>query len=218
MTIDALCNNAKSLINCVYCYGAKYEVVNEQNIKKWASNSPSIYTVDYINKCRGKVGKMGIDCSGLICHAAQIPHIGSYDMHKNWNHVPIKQVKKGMVVWKEGHVALVLKVMIGGFKVIEAKGINFDVQINTYNFNDFKIGLKIPTVEYNVYEGWVKIGDNWRYYDDNFNYFKNCIKRIKWTGGQDYFCFDKDGYMCKDICICTIDENGCVKGVGKIEL
>lgn len=225
MTVKEVCLNAQRLKEqCVYVYGAKYEVVTEALIQRLSKENPSVYNDSYISKCRKKIGKIGIDCSGLVCKASGLNHIGSYNMKENW-----KQLDKpccGAAAWKPGHIAIVTSVTEGGNKigVIEAKGVDYDCQYNIYNVDHFKCYLAIPSIQYveekeenTNQEGWEQDDKGqWRYKDNEGNYYKNRIVRIKWDKGQrqDYFSFDHNGIMMySTVILCKVDENGCIVDV-----
>lgn len=147
--IDSYKNNK----NLVYAYGAKYEIITEANIEKWKKMSPSIYTISYINKLRKDIGKIGIDCSGLVCKCLNINHIGSYQFYERYDKVKFENCKKGYLAWKKGHIGIITDIdkINKKIKVFEAKGIDYDIQEVWYNFKDFTIGL-IPPVFFEVGE------------------------------------------------------------------
>lgn len=225
MTVkEFLLNSYNSINEYVYVYGAKGEVVTEGLIQRLAKENPSTYTQSYIDKCRKKIGKKGIDCSGLVCRAAGISSVGSYYMKDKWKSK--SKPECGLVAWKPGHVAVVYSVLESGSKigVVEAKGVDHDVEYNIYRVDSFKCFLVVPSVEYDVQEkettakeGWEQDNEGrWKYKDKQGYYYKDRIVRIKWDKGkrQDYFSFDKEGYLLTSTIIkCKVDANGCIVGV-----
>lgn len=222
MTVKEICINAERLKEqCVYVYGAKYQQITENLLQTLKQQNPKTYTDSYLNKCRKKIGKIGIDCSGLVCKAAGLSHIGSYQMNERWTKLDKPRV--GAAAWKQGHIALVYSVLESGKKVgvIEAKGVDYDCQYNIYDVGHFKSYLSIPSVVYDEKEEEVSDKKNWiqddkgrwQYKDDQANYYKDCIVKLKWDNDQreDYFCFDKDGYMISStVVLVKVDKNGCI--------
>lgn len=204
ITVNEAIRRAKKLVadDWNYVYGAKYNdnPITVKLINRLRAENSQVYTHNYYTKALTKVGKNAIDCSGLVCHCWGISDIGSWSIHylpnekpNSYASVSLKELIAGDAVWKSGHVGL----YIGNGKVIEARGIDYGVQITNLTDQLWKHGIrKKDFKEAYDYEnlGWNEDTKGWWYAYGHFKgeYYKNEIACIN---GK-YYAFDADGYMC----------------------
>lgn len=185
-----------------YVYGAKYSdnPITAKRINQLRVENSQVFTNSYYSKAISKVGLNCIDCSGLVCHCWGISDIGSWTIHylpneepAHYENVKLENLKPADAVWKSGHVGI----YIGDGKVIEARGINYGVQITNLTDQPWKHGVrKLDFKEAYDYEnlGWNEDTKGWWYAYGHFKgeYYKNQVVRID---GK-YYAFDADGYLC----------------------
>lgn len=153
---------AISKIGMPYFYGAKmvYGALTEAFMKQMHTSYPSIVTNSYMTKARGKgqVGKINVDCSGLIGGYRKV-NIGSAQLYQQaYTRMPISKVNDfaiGTVLWKSGHVG----VYIGDGYVVEAKGINYGVIKSKVASTKWVYGLTFSDISYDYN---VKVPGTWR--------------------------------------------------------
>lgn len=130
----------------VYIYGGKFTKITQQFINSMAKTYPAIYTQTYIKKCKNNIGKIGVDCSGLVCKLAGLNEMNSTMMKNTFE--GSTEPFLGAIAWKQGHVAIVVNVNGSTIKVLEAKGIDYGVLFSNYDKSYFTKYLKAPTVNY----------------------------------------------------------------------
>lgn len=115
----------------VYVYGYKGAKVTRDAVNLLAKQYPSVYTSSIKSMALKKIGKMGIDCSGFVCKAAGISHIGSTQIKSSASKLyPVSDkshVKNGMFIWRQGHVGLIKVDSKGNKYILEAKGTAYDL-------------------------------------------------------------------------------------------
>lgn len=132
MKASDVVKNAKKMIanNYVYVYGYKGSRVTKDKVEALARQYPSVFTPSIKKMALAKVGKMGIDCSGFVCDAAGIPHIGSTQIKdsatKTYPVSDTKHIKNGMFIWRQGHIGLIEVDSKGNKYIHEAKGTAYD--------------------------------------------------------------------------------------------
>lgn len=147
MTGSEIVKRAYDLQGYVYWYGGKMQKCTERLAKTMRVLYPSVWTSAYYAKAMKDVaaGKSCADCSALVCHAYNIPMIGSYQIrakYKTWTGKP----KPGMIGWKKGHVGII-KDKKG--HLIEMRGIDYDFQDTRYRSTaGCKTLLYDPNVDY----------------------------------------------------------------------
>lgn len=202
MTATEIIENAKKYLSYKYLYGYKGETITKEQNAQLTKLYPRIWgqTIYKTNSTLWANGKnKAIDCSGLVCRAAGIPDLGSYQMEEHWKST--KEEQPGAVLWREGHVALIIKPGL----LIEASGIKTGVRVRTYSLGEFVKILLIPNVDYATQQdGWLSDGVGWHYVK-NGQYLKDGYYKLKWSGGTNLFYMDANGY-----CIIT-DSNGVIK-------
>lgn len=130
----------------VYVYGGKFTLITEKFIQNMKKMYPSVYTENYCEKCRNYIGRIGVDCSGLVCHLAELKMMNSSMMEKEFKSK--QEPFLGSVAWRSGHVGIVVGIDGNYVEVLEAKGIDYGIVINTYHKNKFNKYLELPTVDY----------------------------------------------------------------------
>lgn len=193
MTGREILERAFTFKDYVYWYGGKGQLCTEQLLNQLAKQNPGIYTESYKKKARKDImnGKKCIDCSGLICEAYGISHIGSSQIKDEFITCDINKALPGYVVWRPGHVGI----LIDEGHTIEAKGIDYDVSVFDFRPKDWKLSLFLPNVEYErtYSKGWHTddVGRWYAYGEYTGCYYKNCLKKID---GMWYY-FNSDGYV-----------------------
>lgn len=144
-----------SKVGTPYFYGSKMKVLTETFMQQMHKQYPSTVTNSYMNKARkkGQVGKICVDCSGLI-GAYRQKQIGSAQLYQTaYTRLPVNEHEhwaNGVVCWREGHVGVFCRID-GAEKVIEAKGINYGTVVSDFVPSKWTCGLTFSDMEY-VYE------------------------------------------------------------------
>ena len=137
---------AKSKLGTPYVYGAKGQMLTQaeyNRLKKaygnfvWDSDS-------------NKIGKVCVDCSGLISWYTAIVK-GSSQFKTESEAQPISTIAKapiGAAVWFKGHIGI----YIGNGEVIEAKGSSFGVVQTKVSQGSWTHWFKLMDVEYIIEE------------------------------------------------------------------
>jgi hypothetical protein len=126
--------NAKKMIvdKWVYVYGYKNGKVTKDRVEQLAKMYPSVFVTSIKKLSLGKVGKMATDCSGFVCNAAGIPHIGSSQIYSSapskWGVSNLKHVNNAMFIWRSGHVALIEIDDKGNKWILEAQSTATDLK------------------------------------------------------------------------------------------
>lgn len=175
-TGQGLAEYAISKLGTPYFYGSKMDVLTEKKMAQMHSYYPSVVTKNYMEIARrqAQVGKINVDCSGLI-GAYRGRHIGSSQLYSTAKRrMPMASLKDfaiGTVLWKSGHVG----VYIGDGYCVEAKGIRYGTVKtpvkNTawtcgltfadmaYSYDKTVIGTSKQNNPYNEPKTLVKLGD-----------------------------------------------------------
>lgn len=149
MTGKELAIYAKSKIGTPYFYGSKMDELTEYKMQWLHSHYPNVVTESYMNKARrkGQVGKINVDCSGLIS-AYTKKLLGSSQLYAQaYARMPISEWKKfadGVVLWKKGHVG----VYIGDGLVSEARGIDHGTIVSKIQSIKWQYGLTFSWMDY----------------------------------------------------------------------
>lgn len=138
-----------------YFYGAKIQdgVLTEGKMSTMHRLYPSVVTTSYIAKARrkGQVGKVNVDCSGLIGGYRQ-KNIGSYQLYATaYTRLPIASIKSfaiGTVLWKSGHVGVYIGMENGVPMCMEAKGINYGTIKSKVSATKWRYGLTFSDISY----------------------------------------------------------------------
>jgi hypothetical protein len=146
---------AQGRLGTPYFYGAKIPDGNltEAKMDLMHSMYPSTVTTNYIKKARsrGQVGKVNVDCSGLIAGYRQI-NKGSAQLYSTAKRrMPISQIKDfaiGTVLWKSGHVGVYIGIENGVPMCIEAKGIDHGTVKTKVSSTKWVYGLTFADMEY----------------------------------------------------------------------
>lgn len=147
MTGYDIVKKAMELKDDKYWYGAKHQTATKILALNLKHDNPGVWTDAYYNKALKDVsaGAMVCDCSGLVCYAYGIPHIGSAQIKEKFKEYSGKP-RPGMIAWKQGHVGII-KTCSG--KVIEMRGIDYDFQDTRYRKTAGLMTLLYdPSIEY----------------------------------------------------------------------
>ena len=147
---------AKKMINdgYVYVYGYKGSKITKNEVKKLAKLYPSVFTSYILSLALKKVGKVGIDCSGFVCKAAGISHIGSSQIYSSakekWSISDLSHIKNGCFIWRSGHVGLIEIDDNGQKWILEAQGTVYDLKRTKFEirYKAFTHYGYIPEVDY----------------------------------------------------------------------
>lgn len=132
-----------------YFYGAKMEPLTRDKMNRLHALYPNIVTDTYlvIAEQQSQIGKINVDCSGLI-GAFRGKQIGSSQLYSSaYKRLPISQVNdfaRGTVLWKQGHVG----VYIGDGMCVEAKGIRYGTVKTPVKNTKWLYGLTFGDMEY----------------------------------------------------------------------
>lgn len=130
---------AKRMISSgyVYGYGFKKQQVTETRINQLAKMYPSVYTTSIKSTMKTKIGKTAIDCSGFVCEAFGMSHMGSSQLKNKMAHLykvnDASKLRNGMIIWRNGHVGLIEVDSSGVAWVLEAKGTYYDLSRTKYS-------------------------------------------------------------------------------------
>lgn len=149
-----------------YFYGAKITDgrLTEGKMANMHNMYPKVVTNSYMAKARrkGQVGKVNVDCSGLIAGYRQI-NLGSAQLYqKAYTRMPIAQINDfapGVVLWKSGHVGVYIGKVNGVPMCIEAKGIDYGTVMTKVSATKWVYGLTFAEISY-VYDN--KIPGAWK--------------------------------------------------------
>ncbi len=156
LTGKRLVEHAKSKVGLPYFYGSKMTILTEAFMVQMHKAYPSIVTAKYMNKARDRkqVGKINVDCSGLISSYTN-KLLGSSQLYstakKRLSTADYKNWADGVICWRSGHVGVFFKEN-GKYYVVEAKGIDYGVVISTFNKSKWTCGLTFDWMEYDYKE------------------------------------------------------------------
>ena len=199
-----LVDYARSKVGTPYFYGSKMKPLTELFMAQMHRQYPSTVTNSYMNKARkkGQVGKICVDCSGLI-GAYRGKQIGSYQLYQTaYTRLPISEWKNfanGVVLWRQGHVGVFLWCENVAY-VVEAKGINYGVVISAFRESNWTCGLTFSDMEY-VYEVNLSGQSTWKqpnpYPVPTRTLYKGCkgddVKWLQFELNEAGFKLDIDG-------------------------
>lgn len=157
---------ARGRLGTPYFYGAKIPegVLTERKMSTMYAMYPKVVTTSYMAKARrkGQVGKVNVDCSGLIAGYRQL-NIGSYQLYQTaYTRMPIAKIDDfavGTVLWKSGHVGVYIGKVNGVPMCIEAKGINYGTVMSKVSSTKWMYGLTFKDMTY-TYE--TKVPGTWK--------------------------------------------------------
>lgn len=135
-----------------YFYGSKMEVLTESFMATMHTMYPSTVTDAYMQKARnkGNVGKVNVDCSGLI-GAFRGKQIGSSQLYQTaYARLSTKDYTKwadAVVCWRKGHVGVFSK-EDGKYFVYEAKGIDYGTVKSVFDASKWTCGLTFDDIDY----------------------------------------------------------------------
>lgn len=150
---QGLADYALAKLGTPYFYGAKMQVLTESYMATMHKNYPSMVTDNYIKKARNKglVGKICVDCSGLI-GAYRNKQIGSSQLYSSAKkRLPIANIKDfaiGTVLWKSGHVGVYIGKENNIPMCVEAKGIDYGVIKSKVADTKWSYGLLFDDLSY----------------------------------------------------------------------
>lgn len=166
LTGNGLSEYARVHLGTPYFYGAKIPEGNltEKKMTTMHAMYPKVVTNAYMAKARsrGQVGKVNVDCSGLIAGYRQL-NIGSYQLYQTaYMRMPITKINDfapGTVLWKSGHVGVYIGKVNGVPMCIEAKGINYGTVQTKVSSTKWVYGLTFKDMTYS-YE--TKVLGTWK--------------------------------------------------------
>lgn len=198
--VDDILKRTIELKDHAYWYGGKGQKASYELADKLRKMYPDTWDNEYYEKAKKDIeaGKYVGDCSYLVCHAYDIPQIGSYQIREKFNLWKGNPVT-GMILWKPGHVGIYYDGM-----VFELRGIDYDFSSTRwYKREEWNKVLYSKDVDYDSRRrtdivGWYKDGMKWWYrhskgYGPN-TYFHDCEFE---TDGIKYK-FDSEGYLVEE--------------------
>lgn len=132
-------SNAKKMMRdgVVYAYGFKYTKLTPYDVIAMAELYPKQYTNEKLKMTLAKVGKIGVDCSGFLCKAANIPFVSSTKIQQNaeefWSVHDTSHLQNGMYVWRDGHVGIIEIDNAGTAWILEARTVTKDLQRSKFS-------------------------------------------------------------------------------------
>lgn len=165
-TGNGLAEYARVHLGTPYFYGAKIPegALTERKMSTMHDMYPKVVTTSYMAKARrkGQVGKVNVDCSGLIAGYRQL-NIGSYQLYQTaYTRMQIANIDNfapGVVLWKSGHVGVYVGKVNGVPMCIEAKGINYGTVQAKVSATKWVYGLTFKEIGY-TYD--VKVPGTWK--------------------------------------------------------
>lgn len=165
-TGNGLAKYARVHLGTPYFYGVKIPegALTERKMSTMHAMYPKVVTTFYMAKARrkGQVGKVNVDCSGLIGGYRQL-NIGSYQLYQTaYTRMPIAKINDfapGVVLWKSGHVGVYIGKVNGVPMCIEAKGINYGTVMSKVSATKWVYGLTFKNMDY-TYD--VKVPGTWK--------------------------------------------------------
>lgn len=153
LTGQGMADYAISKIGTPYFYGSKMTVLTEAFMKQMHRQYPKTVTNLYMAKARLKkmVGKVCVDCSGLV-GGYRGKQIGSSQLYSSASkRIRISDINKmpiGTVLWKQGHVGILISFENGVPMCVEARGINYGVVKTKVSATKWTYGLLFSDIEY----------------------------------------------------------------------
>lgn len=145
MTGSALVDFARSKIGTAYVYGMKGTVMTQANFN-YLRNT---YEKMVLATDRHKIGKVCVDCSGLISWACGVALGSSQWMNRATVKKPISTIAKapiGALVWRQGHIGVYSGVKNGVPYYIAADGSAYGVREVPISKNSFTHWLLVHSV------------------------------------------------------------------------
>lgn len=156
LTGKGLAEYAAGKVGTPYFYGAKMEILTNSLMATMHRLYPGTVTDSYMSKAkiRGQVGRINVDCSGLI-GAYRGKQIGSSQLYQTaYTRLSVKDYQRwadGVVCWRSGHVGVFSKEN-GKCYVYEAKGIDYGTVRSTFNPSKWSYGLTFKDIDYTYTE------------------------------------------------------------------
>lgn len=170
---------AQSKIGTAYAYGAKGEILTEQLLERLIRENPAQYTSDYIKKTRKNLGRICVDCSGLISWYTGIKRGSSGYLDTAKKKVLVSQLDesmKGWAMWRRNHIGI----YVGNQQCVEAKGVDYGVVLSDVRDTSWEYVIKLEDICYDISpepeyaSGWNCTEQGWMYYDSLLTYKKDC--------------------------------------------
>lgn len=207
MTGKEIVKRARDLSAYKYWYGGKGETATVSLADRLKRENPGVWTDLYYSRAMQDIGRKVGDCSFLVCYAYNRNMISSYSIaekYKEWKSQP----KNGMILWRPGHVAI-----YGDGKCIQLKSQAYDYVETNYKDDSFSKVLYDPNVDYDYIDvpqanadaaiGWHYDGKGWYYRyktgTGKGTYYAQGVFLCNTKQGAQYYAFDKNGYMIRDI-------------------
>ena len=161
LTGNGLVEYARGKVGTPYFYGAKMETLTNSLMATMHRLYPGTVTDAYMRKAkqRGQVGRINVDCSGLI-GAYRGKQIGSAQLYQTaYARMPAKTYEKwanGVVCWRNGHVGVFSKEN-GKYYVYEAKGIDYGTVKSEFDPSKWTYGLTFTDISYTYDENVIDV-------------------------------------------------------------
>lgn len=194
MTGKEIVEKARTFKKQKYWYGAKNQLATVELANVLRRNNPGVWTDAYYNKAVAMIKRNQYvsDCSGMVCAAYQISHIGSSQLRDRMTVVEKADAKPGMMAWRQGHIGIIIddQLHIAEMRSID---IGYD-ESRTFDSGSFVSVLKKDDVDYEweYAKGWHMDKKGWWYAfgTKKGSYLKNGIYLID----DNAYWFGPDGY------------------------
>lgn len=201
LTGKGLAQFAQKNLGVPYFYGAKMQVLTENFMNTMHQMYPSTVTKAYMEKARNKkmLGKVCVDCSGLIAsyRGKNMSSAKLYSTaHKRLKMSQITSFPVGTVLWKQGHVGVLVE-NDGLLMCVEAKGIDYGVVKTKVADTKWEYGLLFDDMIYELddFSPIEKIQNPFR--EPTRNLKQGCIgddvKWLQWELIESGYNIDCDG-------------------------
>lgn len=138
-----------------YWLGAKGEILTYERMDELCRWNPEYfkrYDKDTLAKLKAwSYGKIGFDCSGLVCACFGISGLSSWTLREHMSRVTsVPECKAGSILWKKGHVALDLGYGICG----QAYAEGHSIELGQNTCFGFELGGEYDGADYSMMPNW----------------------------------------------------------------
>ena len=138
-----------------YWLGAKGDLLTYEKMDElvsWNAEYFSRYDKETLAKLKAwSYGKIGYDCSGLVCACFGVQGLSSWALREHMSKVTsVYECKAGSILWKKGHVGLDLGYGIVG--QVYAEG--HSIELGHNSVYGFELGGEYDGADYSMMANW----------------------------------------------------------------